>query len=521
MQETKGRPRPFRSPAEWAARMGADALMVGTSLAAALTLRFLGVYVFEPEAFDKGLTYAEHMGRYGWSSFLLVLLCLAVFSLSGFYTYGRAYRGRYKALVILQAVSLSYLLFGFLGFLFYGLSWFSRSALFLGWALTVAMLVASRLWSRLWKWIGAREHGIVHAAPPGQVGSVLVVGGAGYIGSALLPLLLEKGLRVRLLDLCLFGKEPLRGVLEHPRLEVVEGDFRHLEKVAEAVKGMDAVVHLGGIVGDPACAVDEELTIDVNVVATKMLAEIAKGSGVGRFIFASSCSVYGASDETLDEHSALSPLSLYARSKIASEKVLQEMLSPSFAVTILRFATIYGFSGRTRFDLVVNLLTAKALTEGRITVFGGSQWRPFVHVQDAALSVSEALEAAPGSVAGEIFNVGSDDQNRTILQVGQLIQSLVPKAQLTTEGSDTDARNYRVSFAKARRVLGFEPRWTLERGVRQVIEAFEAGRIEDYRSPQHHNVKFLTEEGASKLVKTQTNWVQDVLKASEGPVRRA
>ncbi len=228
---------------------------------------------------------------------------------------------------------------------------------------------------------------------------VLVIGGGGYIGSALLPKLLDSGYHVRLLDLLLFGTEPIADVLDHPNLEIVQADFRQVDEVVAAVRGMDTLIHLGAIVGDPACALDEELTIEVNLMATRMIAEVAKGSGVKRFIFASTCSVYGASDEILDERSALNPVSLYARSKIASEKVLRKMADDRFAPVILRFGTIYGLSGRTRFDLVVNLLAAKALIDKQITVFDGDQWRPFVHVDDAAQAVFKVLEAPEKSRA--------------------------------------------------------------------------------------------------------------------------
>ena len=501
--------------------MAADAVMLASSVWLALTLRYLGVLVFEPEAIEKGLTFADYVSRHVWSTVILVSVGMGVFYLSGFYTYGRAYRGRYKALVIVQAVTLAYVVFGFLAFVFYGISWFPRSALVLGWGFTTSLLIASRVWSKLWKWIAARELGAIHTAGVDDVRNVLVVGGAGYIGSALLPLLLEKGYRVRVLDLFLFGKDPIRSVVDHPGLEIIEADFRHLDKIVEAVRGMDAVVHLGGIVGDPACAVDEALTIDVNVVATKMLAEIAKGSGVRRFIFASSCSVYGASNEILDEHAALLPLSLYAKSKIASERVLLEIGSPSFVTTILRFSTIYGFSGRTRFDLVVNLLTAKAITDGKITLVGGSQWRPFVHVEDAAASVLRVLETPGSAVRNGVFNIGSDEQNCTIQKLGEKIAELVPGSKIVLEGTEGDSRNYRVSFAKARRTLSFVPKWTLELGIKQVIEAFKSGLVADYRQPQHHNVKQLTEDGNVVLSRPQNDWAKEMLNAVPGPPPQA
>jgi nucleoside-diphosphate-sugar epimerase len=281
---------------------------------------------------------------------------------------------------------------------------------------------------------------------------------------------------------------------------------------------VDAVIHLGAIVGDPACALDEALTIDINVMATRMIAEVAKGSGVGRFIFASTCSVYGASDEKLDERSTLNPVSLYARSKIASEKVLLKMADDHFAPTILRFGTIYGLSGRTRFDLVVNLLTAKAVVDGQITLFGGEQWRPFLHVDDAALSLLQALEAHMPLVRNQIFNVGSNEQNYTIRQIGEMIHQFVPNAEIINMTSENDRRNYWVDFSKVQKTLGFAPQWTVEKGIQQVIEAMRAGKVVDYKDARYSNVKFLTEEGIFRLAKTDKGWAYELLDETSSEV---
>jgi nucleoside-diphosphate-sugar epimerase len=236
-----------------------------------------------------------------------------------------------------------------------------------------------------------------------------------------------------------------------------------------------------------------------------MVAEVAKGNGVQRLIFASTCSVYGASDQLLDEHSLLNPVSLYARSKIASEKVLRMMADDNFTPVILRFGTIYGLSGRTRFDLVINLLTAKAVVEGRIPVFGGDQWRPFVHVDDAALAVVKALQAPRAQVYDQIFNVGSDEQNNTIQHIGELIARLVPTAQLMSSGSDTDRRNYRVRFNKIRNILDCS-QWTVEDGVREVIEAIKSGKVQDYQDAKYSNVKFLSGEGVARRIPHENGW---------------
>jgi len=326
-----------------------------------------------------------------------------------------------------------------------------------------------------------------------KTGTVLVIGGAGYIGSALLPHLLASHDKVKVLDVFMYGKETIAPYLDDPRLEIIETDYRKIEKLVSAMQGVDTIIHLGGLVGDPACAWNEALTVEVNLTFTRVIAEIAKASGIKRFVFASTCSVYGASDEMLDEESALNPVSLYARSKIGSERVLQRMMTPEFAVTILRFGTIYGFSGRTRFDLVVNLLTAKAHFDGVITVFGGDQWRPFVHVEDAAKAVATVVNAPIPLVAGQTFNVGSEDQNATLGDVGKMVNRLVPTATYLDSGQDGDRRNYRVSFYRIRETLGFKPDWTLEAGIKQVLEALRAGKVEDYRDPRYSNVASLKE----------------------------
>lgn len=507
------------SPDVWV-RVLADALMVAVSYAAALLTHFLLA-----AQHGEGVLPTQYLLVFAQSVWILVPISLAVFATSGFYTRGRAYRGRYKMLVVAQAVTLSYLVFGFAAFLLSG--WFDppRSVLFIALLYTLVLTMGSRAWVHLWDIMAENRQGKAQAANPDPIPTVpqpektiLVIGGAGYIGSGLLPRLLERGYQVRLLDLLMFGKEPIASVLHHPNLELIEADFRQVDKVVEAMRSVDTVVHLGGLVGDPACALDENLTTEINLVATRTIAEIAKGMGVRRFIFASTCSVYGASDMILNERSSLNPVSLYARSKIASEEVLHKLRSDNFSVVILRFGTIYGLSGRTRFDLVVNLLTAKAVVDKKITVFGGDQWRPFVHVDDASLAVMMAVEAAKERVHNETFNVGGNDGNMTLGQVGELIKGLIPDAELIDSGRDGDRRNYRVDFAKIRLVLGFEPQWTVEKGVRQVIEALQNGRVRDYRSALYSNVKFLTEETSSDTVKQYyTGWERELIGRTHTP----
>lgn len=507
-------------------RIIADTILINLAFVVSLVaLLIWRTAIASPEAdINPRATFWQYLNNYINNAWLLTIICLAVFALTGFYTYGRFYRGRYKVLIVAQAVSVAYLIFGALTYLSQGillpflkdLLQLPRGAFVVSWAVTTIFLVAARVWSSIWKDVTRAERARPDRTADRKIRKTLVIGGAGYIGSALLPKLLEKGYHVRVLDLLLYGTEPIEKWLDHPHLEIMRADFRQIDKVVEAMKDVDAVIHLGGIVGDPACALDEELTTEINLMATRMIAEVAKGSGVGHFIFASTCSVYGASDQILDERSQLNPVSLYARSKIASEKVLLKMADDQFAPVILRFGTVYGLSGRTRFDLVINLLTAKAIVDNEITIFGGDQWRPFLHVDDAALAIMQVLSAPSGVVRSAVFNVGANEQNFTIREVGDIIRNHVPSAELVVRGEDVDRRNYWVSFNKIHKTLGYEPKWTVDQGVEQVIEAIQSGKVIDYRDARYSNVKFLTEEGKNRLARQENGWAYQLLHETEG-----
>lgn len=474
-------------------RMACDLLMVNACLLISVFAFFAPDSLLDPENAWSFDTIRQSNYGYTWSFLLLSIISLATFSLSGFYGNNRNYQSRFKALIILQAVSIAYLMYSF--FLNYtNLSAiFPKNLMVFSWVLTLAVIMASRIWSQVARVLFVSEVSEHKRPLCTNEKSVLVIGGAGYIGSALLPKLLKQGYSVRLLDLFVYGEEPIKEYLEHPRLEVIRADFRQVDKIVEAVKGVNSVVHLGAIVGDPACALNEELTIEVNLMATKMIAEICKGFRVQRFVFASTCSVYGASDDVLDERSCLNPVSLYAKTKIACERVLGQMASDTFSPVSLRFSTIFGLSGRTRFDLVANLLTAKAHFERKITVFGGDQWRPFLHVDDAAESVMAALKAPVAKIHNAVFNVGGDKLNYTLGQLGQIIADKVPTAELLEMGQDGDKRNYRVNFQKIMRELNFEPKWTLEKGIDQVLSAIASGKVVNYQESQFSNAKYLQE----------------------------
>jgi nucleoside-diphosphate-sugar epimerase len=217
-----------------------------------------------------------------------------------------------------------------------------------------------------------------------------------------------------------------------------------------------------------------------------MLADVARGCGVRRFVFASSCGVYGASEFCLDEASAVNPLSIYAQTKVDSENILMAAATPEFAPTVLRLGTLFGLSSRMRFDLVVNLFVARAASSGKITVLNGDQWRPFLHVQDAAGAVIACLEAETGAVTGQIFNVGSSSLNLQIEQLGCAIARGVPGTEILRI-ENADRRNYRVSFEKIERILGFRCERTLESGIEEIYAAIQSGLIADFTTDQFNN----------------------------------
>jgi nucleoside-diphosphate-sugar epimerase len=502
----------LRLTREIVVRMIADAVMVNAALLTALFVRYMWLVGVEGSIASAHTVFYDYVRAYLSTFWFLTLISAVVFYCSGFYTHGRAYRGRYKVLVITQAVSLSYLLLGLLVLLLWTRISFPRSALFLAWFLTLVFLIGARLWATFWRaFVGAEQRFWSSRSTDEKVKNVLIIGGAGYIGSALVERLLDLDYMVRVLDVLVYGDNAISRFYDNPCFELVQGDFRNIDAVINAAKGMDAIVHLGAIVGDPACALNEDLTVEINLRATRTIAEVGKGFGVKRFVFASTCSVYGASDEILDERSTLRPISLYARTKIESEKLLLDLTDVAFAPTILRFGTVYGLSGRPRFDLVVNLLTAKAIQDGEAGIFGGEQWRPLVHVKDVAEAITLTLQAPADNVRGQIFNVGSNEQNHQIADLGLIIKEMVPTAQVVTQPQE-DNRNYRVRFDKIHKALNFQPRYMVRDGVQEIIDAFATGKISDYRNPRYNNFRFLSQNDKLRPILTDDvaswDWVK-------------
>lgn len=326
---------------------------------------------------------------------------------------------------------------------------------------------------------------------------VLVTGGAGYIGNYIVEELLDRGHQVQVLDAMLFDDSALDPFKNDENLEIREGDIRHLEDLSYALEDVEAVIHMAGIVGDPACSVNEQATQSVNVESTKALVEVCKYHDIERLVFASTCSVYGASQlEELNEGSYLNPQSLYAESKIGSEEIILRETSNRLAeaenitATILRLGTIFGWSRRPRLDLAVNILTAKGVIEGDIPVYGGEQYRPFVHVHDAARAFVAVLEAPEGLVDQEIFNVGDNDLNLPVKELGRIVDNTLDDAELRFVEHKEDDRTYRVNFDKINHIIGWEAKKAIADGVDEIRQWIETENITDYEHERYRNSEY-------------------------------
>jgi len=324
---------------------------------------------------------------------------------------------------------------------------------------------------------------------------VLVTGGAGYVGSVLVPKLLRRGYRVRVIDWFLFGDDVLSEVANDPKLEMIRGDLRDPVALRRAVKGCDAVIHLACISNDPSFELNPSLGRSVNFDAVAPLVEASKLAGVRRFIYASSSSVYGVSEiEHVDETHPLRPLTDYSRFKAMCEPILLERQSADFVPVIIRPATVCGYSPRLRLDLTVNILTNHAVHNGKITVFGGAQLRPNLHIDDMADLYIQLLNERDERIAGKTFNAGY--QNHSVSRIAEIVRDVVgsmtpgaPPIEVVTTPSN-DNRSYHISSEKIARELGFRPRRGIEDAVRDLVIAMRAGKVPDAMSdPRYYNMK--------------------------------
>jgi nucleoside-diphosphate-sugar epimerase len=325
-----------------------------------------------------------------------------------------------------------------------------------------------------------------------DVGTTLITGGSGYIGSLLAKELLENGHGVRVLDSLLHGQEDIAAEQEQAGIEVVRGDIRDGDARAKALQGAEAVVHLAAIVGDPACALDPEVSNDVNVKATESLVADAKAAGVNRLVFASTCSNYGRmADPTvpITEDGELRPVSLYAEQKVGMEKlILGDGSSNGLSPTCLRFATVYGVGRRMRFDLTVNEFTRELWADRELEVFGEQFWRPYIHVRDAGRAVRTVLEAPLEKVRGNVFNAGRSGENYRKLDIVEEIGKKTDKGKVSYVTKNEDPRDYKVSFDKIKAELGFETLMTVPDGIGEILAALDAEQFGDPYSPRYKNI---------------------------------
>ena len=311
--------------------------------------------------------------------------------------------------------------------------------------------------------------------------NILITGGAGYLGSTLSRKLLEKGNKVRVLDDLWYGKEPIEECLKNPNFELIQDDLRNLTTIVKALKEVDGVIHLASVVGMPASSIEPRTSEEINYLVTKNIAELCTLHKIPTYVFSSTCSVYGSQPEKLiTEKSEVAPMDFYAKQKYLSERAISWLYR---APTILRFGTLFGYSHRMRFDLVINLFIAQSILENKITVFGGNQFRPFLHVQDAAESLVFSIE---NELTGT-YNVISE--NMTILDAAKKISEL-SGCEIIISNENEDKRNYKVSGEKIKQ-MGFNPKFGIEDAFNELKRKIDKGEIKDFKNEIYSNYKTL------------------------------
>lgn len=303
----------------------------------------------------------------------------------------------------------------------------------------------------------------------------LVLGGAGYVGSAVVRDLLNHGHEVTVFDLMLFGAESMMPWLGRDDFRLIKGDVRDAAAVDAATEGQDAVILLASIVGEPACNRDPDHTRDVNVGGAKNALAAAEKHGVKRFIFASTCSNYGVADTDVPvaEDGKLNPISVYSETKVEVENLALGAASDTLTPTVLRLSTAFGVSARMRFDLLVSDFTLAGHQDGKVVIFGEQFWRPFVHINDIAKAMRMVLAAPPEVVKGEVFNVGANHNNTQKQTLGESVAKHLPGTEIEFVKKNEDPRSYRVEFAKVKSQLGFEPDWDIDAGIVEVRDCLQ------------------------------------------------
>jgi len=321
--------------------------------------------------------------------------------------------------------------------------------------------------------------------------TVMVTGGAGYIGSVLVRELLRGGYRVKVFDKLYFGREPLADL--EKKIELIQGDVRQFP--ASVLKGVYAVIHMGSLSNDPTADFDPKANHEINCIGTVRVAEACKKAGVKRMTLASSAAVYGFHvDSIADEKFRTNPQSEYAQSKLDAEKALLKLAGKNFCPVILRQATVYGFSKRMRWDLVVNTMTKDAFSKNKIFVYcAGDSWRPLVSALDVARAHIECIEAPESKVKGEIFNVVY--KNFRILELAHWIKDALKEklrnVDIEVQFGTVESRSYRISGDKIKDALGFEPKLSVEAAAREILSVLQKGKYNDFSNPIYYNINWM------------------------------
>ena len=303
---------------------------------------------------------------------------------------------------------------------------------------------------------------------------ILVTGGAGYIGSILSRILLERGHDITLLDRLYFGTKPIEDIIE--KIALIKGDIRWFDP--NLLKSIDAVLDLASLSNDPSGELDPQKTLEINYKGRVRVANLSKKFGVSKYVLASSCSVYGFQEGSLTEESGLNPLTTYAKASANAEKEVLPLADRDFSVTVLRQATVYGYSHRMRFDLAINGMVLGFNKNGQIPIMrDGKQWRPFVHVKDTSNAFATVLESEPELVNGQIFNVGSNAQNVQIFDLAELVAESINLPFKYEWYGDPDKRSYKVSFDKIKKTLNYKTDYTPRKGAKEVFDALKAGTL--------------------------------------------